>query len=68
LEQLDWFFSTCEWTLKYQNTMVFPLAKSTSDHVPCVVSIYTNIPKAQIFKFENIWIEQPIFLDVVTKA
>ena len=43
LEQLDWFFTTCEWTLKFPNTMVFPLAKPTSDQVPRVVSISMNI-------------------------
>ena len=56
LEQLDWFFTSCEWTLKYPNTMVHPLAKPTSDHVPCVVSISTSIPKAQVFRFENHWV------------
>jgi hypothetical protein len=68
LEQLDWFFTTCQWTLKYPNTLVFPLAKSTSDHVPCVVSISTVIPKAKIFRFENMWIDQPGFLDLVDKT
>ena len=48
--------------------MVFPLAKPTSDHVPCVVSISTNIPKAKIFRFENYWIHQPGFLEIVEKA
>jgi hypothetical protein len=68
MEQLDWFFTTCEWTLRFPNTMVFPLSKSTSDHTPCVVSISTSIPKAKIFRFENIWLEQPGFMDVVRKA
>jgi exonuclease III len=68
LEQIDWFFTSCEWTLRFPNTMVFPLAKSTSDHTPCVVSISTSIPKAKIFRFENIWLEQPGFMEVVTNA
>jgi endonuclease/exonuclease/phosphatase family metal-dependent hydrolase len=53
LEQIDWFFTSCEWTLKFPNTVVQPLAKITSDHVPCVVTISTKIPKARIFRFEN---------------
>ena len=53
LEQLDWFFTSCSWTIQYPNTMVHPLAKSTSDHVPCVVNISTTIPKAKNFRFEN---------------
>jgi hypothetical protein len=41
------------------------LAKTTSDHVPCVVQIGTSIPKDQVFRFENYWIDQPGFLEVV---
>ena len=65
LEQLDWFFTTANWTLKYPNSMVFPLAKPTSDHVPCVINISTVIPKAQVFRFENHWVRQEGFLQLV---
>jgi hypothetical protein len=68
LEQIDWFFTSCEWTLKYPNTVVQPLAKITSDHVPCVVTISTKIPKARIFRFENMWIEQPGFYELVERV
>lgn len=37
LEQLDWFFTTVSWTASYPSTLVKPLARSISDHVPCVV-------------------------------
>jgi hypothetical protein len=33
--------------------------------VPCLVSIDTVIPKAQLFRFENFWVNQPGFFDVV---
>jgi endonuclease/exonuclease/phosphatase family metal-dependent hydrolase len=49
LEQLDWFFTSSNWISVLPNTMVLPLAKTGSDHVPCVVSIDTNIPKAKLF-------------------
>lgn len=39
LEQLDWFFTSVNWTTSYPNTMVLPLAKPISDHVPCKVVI-----------------------------
>lgn len=52
LEQIDWFFTSTNRITTYPNTLVKPLAKYISDHVPCVVSIQTNIPKAQIFRFE----------------
>jgi hypothetical protein len=65
LQQIDWFFTSYQWTIKFPNSMVHSLARSTSDHVPCVVSISTSIPKAQIFWFENHWIQQPGFLQIV---
>ena len=65
LTQLDWFFTSSHWTLTYPNTSVTPLARPTSDHVPCVISIGTSIPKAQVFRFENYWTKMPGFLDVV---
>jgi hypothetical protein len=65
LEQLDWFFTSYQWTLSYPNTMVHPLGKSTSNHTPCVDSISTKIPKANIFRFENHWVERPGFFDLV---
>jgi hypothetical protein len=68
LEQLDWFFTSAEWISTYPNTVVLPLANTASDHIPCVVNIDTVIPKANIFRFENFWTEQPGFLDCVKKV
>src|SRR3954451_3919874 len=62
------FFTSCQWTLQYPNTLVSPLAKPTSDHIPCVVKIATSIPKARIFCFENFWIKQPGFFQLVKKV
>jgi hypothetical protein len=53
LEQLDWFFTTADWISHYPNTVVHPLARTASDHVPCVVSIDKTIPVAKVFRFEN---------------
>jgi exonuclease III len=63
--QLDWFFTSSSWISSYPNTVVTALARPTSDHVPCLVSIDTVIPKAQLFRFENFWVNQPGFFDVV---
>jgi exonuclease III len=65
MEQLDWCFTSTNWISDYPNTLMIPLAKTTSDHVPCVVQIGTSIPKAQVFRFENFWTDQPGFLEVV---
>jgi hypothetical protein len=47
------------------NTLLLPLARTISDHTPCQVQIGTTIPKAKIFRFENFWVDQPGFIDVV---
>ena len=62
LEQLDWFFTSPNWTLAFPNTEVLPLAKITSDHIPCRISISTKIPKSNVFRFENFWAEHDDFL------
>jgi hypothetical protein len=56
LEQVEWFLTSTNWIIDYPQTMVLPLAKTTSNHVPCVVQIGTSIPKVNIFIFENYWV------------
>ena len=68
LVQLDWFFTSVNWTLSYPNTQVLQLAKSSSDHLPCVVVIGTCIPKAKIFRFESFWVDLPGFIQCVQKS
>lgn len=53
LEMLDSFFTSANWTLSYPGTSVSTLTMETSDHVPCLVTISTAIPKGSIFRFEN---------------
>lgn len=36
LEQLDWYFTSANWTTNYPNTVVTPLPKPVSDHTPSV--------------------------------
>lgn len=45
LEQLDWVFTSNDWTLKYPNTVVLTLPRAISDHVPFVIKIESSIPK-----------------------
>ena len=65
LEQIDWFFTSSNWTSNYPNTTVGPLPKTVSDHTPCVVSIESSVPKSKVFRFENFWISHPGFLELV---
>ena len=53
------------WTSDFPNTMVTPLARPTSDHVPCKISIGTKIPKSNIFRFENYWTTHSSFFSTV---
>ena len=68
LEPLDWFFSSSCWTTSFPNTMVLPLGKPVSDHIPCVVTIESSIPKSKLFRFENFWIKMPGFKEIVQGA
>lgn len=49
LEQLDWFFTTLNWTATFTKTLVNPLGRPISDHTPCNVVIQTTIPKCKLF-------------------
>ena len=49
-------------------TEVLPLARTASDHVPCVVSIKTSIPKSNLFRFENYWLELDGSMDYVESS
>lgn len=40
----------------------------TSDHMPCVVSISTSIPRSKIFRFENYWMEHQDFVSIVQQG
>lgn len=40
----------------------------TSDHVPCVISISTAIPKQFLFRFENYWLQHNDFYAVVENS
>jgi hypothetical protein len=68
LEQLDWFFTSSNWVSDYPNSLVLPRARTGSDHVPCVVNIDTNIPKARIFCFDNYWVDLPGFMECVSSS
>src|SRR4051812_19526248 len=65
LEQLDWFFTSLHWTTVFPKTLVKPLGKPVSDHIPCVVSIETCIPCSKVFRFESYWLLHPGFMNIV---
>lgn len=65
LEQLDWFFTSVNWTIQFPRTEVLLLAKVTSDHIPCKVVIDSKIPRSNIFHFGNFWVQHTGFQEIV---
>lgn len=64
LEKLDWVLTSASWTLHYLDTSVIPLSRPT-DHIPYVTKVGTIIPKSDIFRVENFWVEMTGFLQTV---
>jgi hypothetical protein len=65
LEKLDWIFTSSAWTTTYPNTIATPLARLGSDHIPILIQIVTRIPKSDIFRFEEYWLQFEGFKEVV---
>jgi exonuclease III len=55
LEKLDWVFTSSSWSLSFPGTKVSVLDRPISDHVPYVIQINTEIPRTNVFSFENYW-------------
>lgn len=68
LERLDWFFTSAGWTVKFPNSVVKSLIMETSDHWPCVIEINSKIPKGNLFKFENHWLNHDSFIPLVQQV
>jgi hypothetical protein len=48
----------------YPETCATTLPRDISDHVPCLVSFKSKIPKPKIFRFENFWLQFEGFMSV----
>jgi hypothetical protein len=64
LQRLDWFFISQEWSVVYPETRARTLPRDISDHVPCLVSFKSKVPKPKIFRFENFWLQFEGFMSV----
>ena len=49
LEKLDWIFTSSEWISSCPNTYATSMSNITSNHVPIMITVGTDIPKAPIF-------------------
>lgn len=68
LERLDWFFTSSSWTTAYPDTFVSTLIMQTSDHWPCNITVSASIPRGQVFRFENYWMQHPSFLQIAQQG
>ena len=68
MERLDWFFTSSSWTTSYPGTSVSTLVMQTSNHWPRNITISTAIPKSQVFRFENYWLQQPSFTQIAQQG
>jgi hypothetical protein len=60
LEKLDWVFTSTSWSLSCPNTKVLPLY-----HIPYIIQIDTLVPKSNVFRFENYWVDFRGFQEIV---
>jgi hypothetical protein len=49
----------------YPGSSVTTLSRDISDHMSCLVSITTDVPKAKVFRFENYWLLHDDFMQVM---
>jgi hypothetical protein len=68
LERLDWFFTSNAWTSVFPDTYASALSRDTSDHTPCVIIAATKVPRPQIFRFENYWLQHDKFMSVMQQG
>lgn len=68
LEKLDWVFTSESWTISFPNTVAKALDMTPSDHTPCVVKISTHIPKSKMFRFENFWLSNEEFPNILNQS
>jgi hypothetical protein len=68
LARLDRAFINSQMSSLHPNTTLTSLTRTTSDHIPLLVTITTDIPRAQSFRFENAWLLHPSFLPCITRV
>lgn len=58
------------WMLEsvFPNTSLRALDMAPFDHTPCILSIATDIPKSRIFRFENFWLLDNQFSNILAKC
>lgn len=68
LERLDRAFISNEWLLAFPRSILRALPRPRSDHSPLVLSAFSFLPSAYLFRFESFWLRYPAVNEVVTNA
>jgi len=68
LVRLDRCFISVSWDALFPNTTMATLTRYTSDHVPLLVSVSTTIPRTHCFRFENSWLLNPSFKNMMEQC
>lgn len=68
LARLDRMFHNVAWDQMFPSCSLQCLPRPTSDHSPILATLSTDIPKTKIFRFENAWLLNNIFLPELLPA
>jgi hypothetical protein len=68
LVQLDRAFINLGWGSRLFNSSLHPLIRTTSDHVPLLLSASSRAPKSQIFRYEKAWAFAPDYRALVASV
>jgi hypothetical protein len=68
LARLDRAFLSIAFSDMFPGSSLISGLRPTSDHIPIVASIQTNIPKPKTFRLERSWLLDPSFLPTVLPA
>jgi hypothetical protein len=68
LSKLDRVLINPDWDSILPNCSLTSLPRTTSDHYPLKIEIFTNIPKPSIFRYCNNWVLKLGFKDLVSST
>jgi hypothetical protein len=68
LERLDRAFINLSWDAMFPGSILSSRTRCTSNHVPLLVQVATQTPKATIIRFDNYWARCPGFRQTVAVA
>ncbi len=68
LERLDRAFISRDWALFFPHSTLRALPRPTSDHSPLLLTAFSFVPAANLFRFEAFWLRYREAQDVVTET